>query len=165
MDTEDCRQLRNRTSWAEALSALVSGMFDTCDRYAAFIDEFERCRIARSRWTHHAHLAVALWYVRLHGSSVALELLRERIRLVNDSNGVANTDTNGYHETITRAFVQGVTEHHKRHKDLEALPSLEALLISPVGRSDWPLRHWSRERLFSVEARKQWVAPDLQKLP
>ena len=30
-----------------------------------------------------------------------------------------------------------------------------------MGRRDWPLRFYSRERLFSVEARRTFVAPDL----
>jgi hypothetical protein len=30
-----------------------------------------------------------------------------------------------------------------------------------MGRRDWPLRFYSRERLFSVEARRGHVEPDL----
>jgi hypothetical protein len=40
-----------------------------------------------------------------------------------------------------------------------------ALMASPLGRSDWLLAHWRRERLFSVEARREWVEPDLAPLP
>jgi hypothetical protein len=29
---------------------------------------------------------------------------------------------------------------------------------------DWILAHWSKERLFSVEARREWLEPDLQPL-
>jgi hypothetical protein len=39
------------------------------------------------------------------------------------------------------------------------------LLGSPQGRREWPLRFYSRERLFSVEARLGWVEPDLEALP
>ena len=34
-----------------------------------------------------------------------------------------------------------------------------------MGRRDWPLRFYSRERLFSVEARRTFVPPDLAALP
>jgi hypothetical protein len=34
-----------------------------------------------------------------------------------------------------------------------------------MGRRDWPLRFYSRERLFSVEARRSHVAPDLAAMP
>ena len=33
------------------------------------------------------------------------------------------------------------------------------------GRRDWPLRFYSAERLFSVEARRNFVAPDVAALP
>jgi hypothetical protein len=39
------------------------------------------------------------------------------------------------------------------------------LLLSPMGRRDWPLRFYSRERLFSVEARRNFVPPDVAALP
>jgi len=34
-----------------------------------------------------------------------------------------------------------------------------------MGRRDWPLRFWSREKLFSVEARREFVPPDLASMP
>lgn len=42
---------------------------------------------------------------------------------------------------------------------------VNALLLSDVGRRDWPLRFYSRERLFSVSARRGFVEPDLMPLP
>jgi hypothetical protein len=42
---------------------------------------------------------------------------------------------------------------------------VNALLLTPMGRRDWPLRFYSRERLFSVEARRTFVKPDLAALP
>ena len=34
-----------------------------------------------------------------------------------------------------------------------------------MGKRDWPLRFWSRERLFSVEARRGFLPPDLAAMP
>jgi hypothetical protein len=42
---------------------------------------------------------------------------------------------------------------------------VNVLSESELGRSDWLLRYWSRSTLFSVAARRQWVAPDLAPLP
>jgi hypothetical protein len=39
------------------------------------------------------------------------------------------------------------------------------LLLSPMGRRDWPLRFYSPARLFSVEARRTRFAPDVAALP
>jgi hypothetical protein len=43
--------------------------------------------------------------------------------------------------------------------------AVNALLASEVGARDWPLRFYSRERLFSVGARRTFVPPDLCPLP
>jgi hypothetical protein len=40
-----------------------------------------------------------------------------------------------------------------------------ALMASPLGKSDWLMGYWSRALLFSVEARRGWVEPDLKPLP
>jgi hypothetical protein len=42
---------------------------------------------------------------------------------------------------------------------------VNALMAGVLGRSDWLLRYWSRPRLFSPEARRHWVDPDLEPLP
>jgi hypothetical protein len=42
---------------------------------------------------------------------------------------------------------------------------LNELLVSPMGRRDWPLRFYSRERLFSVEARRNFITPDIASFP
>jgi hypothetical protein len=39
------------------------------------------------------------------------------------------------------------------------------LLAWPIGDKHWPLKYWSSDCLFSTEARRNWVEPDLQALP
>lgn len=88
------------------------------------------------------------------------------IRRFNESVGGVNSDSEGYHETITRAFLRGVRLLLEEADLREPLHELvNELLLSPMGRRDWPLRFYSRERLFSVEARRAFVEPDLAALP
>ena len=42
---------------------------------------------------------------------------------------------------------------------------INELLLSPMGRRDWPLRFYWPQRLFSVEARRNFVPPDIGALP
>jgi hypothetical protein len=84
------------------------------------------------------------------------------IRRFNESVGGVNSDTEGYHETITRVFLAGVRlSLADAPADLPLHDLVNQLLRSPMGRRDWPLRSYSRERLFSVEARRTFIAPDL----
>jgi hypothetical protein len=124
------------------------------------------CTLARAEWTHEAHLA-ATTYLLLRRPDVPLDVeLPGIIRRFNESVGGANSETEGYHETITRAFLHGVRlflAHADKRTALHVL--VNELLKSPMGRRDWPLRFYSRERLFSVEARLTHVEPDLARMP
>lgn len=129
---------------------------------AAFIRAFETCTLPKPRWTHPAHLLVGLWYLSKHAPDEALNIVRERIRAYNESVGTANSDDGGYHETLTRFYLDGIAAHVARHSNEPLAKSLALLLGTPLVRSDWPLTYYSRERLFSVRARQQWVEPDLR---
>ena len=122
--------------------------------------------VPRAEWTHEAHLAATL-YLLLRRSDVNLDgQLPEIIRGYNESVGGVNDDTQGYHETITRVFLHGVRLFLEEAEDGEPLRELvNELLLSPMGKRDWPLRFYSPERLFSVEARRAFIPPDLAALP
>ena len=122
--------------------------------------------LPRADWTHEAHLA-ATAYLLLRRTDLDLdERLPDIIRGYNESVGGVNSDTEGYHETITRTFLHGARLFLAEAASSEPLHELvNELLLSPMGRRDWPLRFYSPQRLFSVEARRGWVSPDLRSLP
>jgi len=125
-----------------------------------------RCALPREAWTHEAHLA-ATTYLVLRRPDIDLDAeLPAIIRRFNESVGGVNSETEGYHETITRSFLHGVRlflDDGNLDRPLHGL--VNELLLSPMGRRDWPLRFYSRERLFSVEARLTYVEPDLMSVP
>jgi len=122
--------------------------------------------LPRPEWTHEAHLAATTYLILKH-PEIDLDMeLPGLIRRYNESVGGVNDDTEGYHETITRIYLQGVRlflSDADRAAQLHEL--VNALLRSPIGRRDWPLRFYSAERLFSVEARRDFVDPNLAPLP
>ena len=122
--------------------------------------------LPRPEWTHEAHLA-ATTYLLLRRPDIDLDVeLPGLIRRYNESVGGVNSDTEGYHETITRVFLHGVRLFLSEADATDPLQELvNDLLSSPMGRRDWPMRFYSRERLFSVEARRAFVPPDLAALP
>jgi hypothetical protein len=124
------------------------------------------CTLKREEWTHEAHLA-ATTYLLLRRPDVDLNKeLADIIRSFNESVGGVNSDTEGYHDTITRVFLDGVRLFLGEADAEGPLHELvNELLLSPMGRRDWPLRFYSRERLFSVEARRHFVEPDVAALP
>ena len=122
--------------------------------------------LPREEWTHEAHLA-ATTYLLLKRPDIDLDhMLPGIIRGYNESVGGVNDDTQGYHETITRVFLRGVRLFLAEADLKEPLYNLvNELLLSPMGKRDWPFRFYSKELLFSVQARRGFVPPDLRSLP
>jgi len=118
--------------------------------------------LPKVEWTHHAHLRAGLWHVREHGPIEALDLLRTRISVYNESVGTANSDTSGYHETITRFYVTVIDRFLASADQSLDLDRLAEQLIKACGDRRLPLHHYSESRLFSPVARRSWVEPDLR---
>lgn len=118
--------------------------------------------LPKAEWTHAGHFAAALWLLRHEPEAVVRQRMPPMIRAYNEATGVSNTDSGGYHETITLASIAAARAF------LDARPAaaplhdvVDALMASRLGRPDWLLVFWSKARLFSVEARRGWVEPDL----
>ena len=122
--------------------------------------------LPRQEWTHEAHLAATIYLLTKRPDIDLDAQLPGIIRRYNESVGGVNDDTQGYHETITRTFLHGARLFLSEADPAESLVDLaNEFIISPMGRRDWPMRFYSAERLFSVEARRRFVAPDLAALP
>lgn len=138
----------------------------TCDDDVVAIGRglFDRT-LPKRAWTHAAHFAAAVWVLTCRPDLEAVVVLPPAIRAYNESTGVANTEAGGYHETITLASIRAARAFIAAHPSTRPFETCNALLASPLGRSDWLLAYWSRECLFSTEARKTWSDPDLRALP
>lgn len=120
--------------------------------------------LPKPRWTHAAHWASALYLLR-HDRPRA-QAMGAAICAYNESVGGQNTDTSGYHETITLASLRAAEAHLASYPPASPLSTVLAdLLATPLGQPDWLLAYWSRDALFSVAARRHWLAPDLAPLP
>ena len=129
-----------------------------------FVRRFDALTLTKPEWTHAAHLAVGLWYVSRYGPDDALARLRTGITRLNESHGVSNSPTGGYHETITRAYSHLLAAFAARGAGVSVAQRVGDLLESPLADKGVLLRFYSRTRLDSVEARLDWVEPDLSPL-
>jgi hypothetical protein len=121
--------------------------------------------LPKSDWTHAAHFAAALWLLAFHPEIDVSRTIPGLIRAYNETTGVVNTDNSGYHETITQASVRAARAFLKARPQQRLFQTCNELMASSFGKSDWLLAYWSRPRLFSVQARREWVDPDIQPLP
>jgi hypothetical protein len=123
------------------------------------------CTLPREAWTHEAHLGACLWLLTERPDIDIDADIAGIICRFNESVGGINDDTQGYHDSITRAYVAGVRFFLSETSETGLVERVNAMLRSDVGRREWPLRFYSRERLFSVAARRGFVEPDLAPLP
>jgi hypothetical protein len=122
--------------------------------------------LPKPRWTHGAHFAAALWLLRERTDLDPSRDMPPMIRAYNEVTGVENSDTSGYHETITQASLRASRAFLVSRPAGEALfETCNALMASPLGNRDWLLSYWSKGLLFSAAARRAWTPPDLQPTP
>jgi hypothetical protein len=122
--------------------------------------------LSRGEWTHEAHLAACCWLVVERPDIAPERDLPDLIRRFNLSVGGVNSDTEGYHETITQCFIRAVRLYLARTDPARPLvDKVNGLLRSEEGRRDWPFCFYDPKTLFSREARLGWVEPDLASFP
>lgn len=123
------------------------------------------CTLPKPEWTHRGHFAAALWLVA-HPEVLTREGgMAVLIRRYNEATGVANTDTGGYHETITCASMAGAAGTLAAHPGMPLGAVLDALIAGPLGDKRWPFTYWTEGVLMSPTARREWVDPDRAPLP
>jgi len=125
---------------------------------------FEDHSLPKEQWTHRAHLKVAYLYLNRFSQPEALERLRVGIQAYNAAQGIRDTPTGGYHETMTQVWLQLVYTALRQFGPAESADAFfEALPQLSDKRT--PLLFYSRDRLMSPEAKRSYVTPDLAPLP
>ena len=125
-----------------------------------FLERFESCTLPESEWTHLAHIRVAWVCYRLIAPADPIKRIRRGILAYNTA---VLGRPEMYHETVTVAFSMLVAN---RVQDGESWADF-AIRIDDLLDKKSPilLRYYSSDRLFSAEARKRFVEPDLKALP
>jgi hypothetical protein len=125
----------------------------------AFARAFENGSVAPGDFDHLAHVRVAWVYLWEAASTEdALPRMRQAIRRFAEAAGVSHK----YHETITVLWMRllaGVKARGATGELAEVLHAYPALADKEL-----PLHYYSREVLFSEEARARWIEPDCRPL-
>jgi hypothetical protein len=122
-----------------------------------FAESFSTGEVLPREFNHRAHLRLAYVHLATHGLDGAVTSFRDALKGFLDHNEV---DPAKFHETMTQAWLQAVWHFMHRFADTS---SAEDFLQKSAALHDPQvmLTHYSRKVLFSEEARRQFVAPDL----
>ena len=120
-----------------------------------FARAFERGEVTPAAFDHRAHVRVAWVYVREGPTfDAAIARMRDAIRRF----AAAANAAQKYHETITVLWMRLLAEAAARVPPCELAELLER--CPELADKDLPLKYYSRELLFSEQARAAWIEPD-----
>lgn len=128
------------------------------------LQRFEDQSLPLGQWTHRAHLKVAYLYLLRFSFDETMLRLRAGIRAYNAAQGIVDSPTGGYHETMTCAWLQLV---HTTLRQFGAAETADAFFDaqSQLTQKRALLLFYSRDRIMSAEAKATFIAPDLAPLP
>jgi hypothetical protein len=137
--------------------------FDSDESLQKLVENFECGTLKEHEWHHAEHLAICFWYLCRTTFIDAVFKMKLGILKYNERYQVQQTSNRGYHETITMFFVKLV---HRYAKELDLTEGELVVHLRPFLEAHsnflsvlW--QYYSRPVLNSLEARIQWVEPDL----
>jgi hypothetical protein len=129
-----------------------------------FLTQFEKCQWPLENWHYREHIKLAYLYLCRYPMEEAMARIRDGIKAHNAAHNVPEKLTRGYHETMTRAWLQlvqliiceyGPAENAdtfcEQHPELLQTKALRLF--------------YSHEQLMSPEAKAKFLEPDLAPLP
>lgn len=136
--------------------------FKNEEEIAEVVRGFEDATISRDAWKHAEHLTVALHYLTLHDIETATDRMRSGIFKLLAAFEVDLTKEMPYHETLTVFWMRTVADFNASKNGASLLDKANELVANYD--KDYPLRFYSREFLFSDEARARFVEGDLSEI-
>lgn len=133
--------------------------FKTENEIADVVRTFEEATISRDDWKHAEHLTVALHYLCLHDIDTATEKMRAGIFKLLKAFEVDLSKEMPYHETLTVFWMSTVADFNASKNGASLLEKANDLVANYD--KEYPLKFYSREYLFSDEARVRFVDGDL----
>ena len=125
----------------------------------AVVKGFELCTTAKEDFKHRNHLTVAVWYLSNSSLPEAFEKVRDGLFKFLDHHGVGREK---YHETLTifwLKLVHGVMAEVSSPTDLVETTNT---VVDRLADTRVVFEYYSEELLWSDEAKRNWIEPDLK---
>ena len=127
------------------------------------VQKFETGTLPKREWTHEAHLIVGLKMYLTYGQTAFPEMKKRIIRF-NESVGTINSESSGYHETLTVfwlwAIKQFCDEKNITTFDVDAIDEL--IFYEPLTQRKLVEEYYSEAILLLPEARRRFARSDEQ---
>lgn len=137
--------------------SLKTPIYRTTDEIEQLVRAFESGTLSPAEFNHHAHMTVALWYLMKLPYSDALAQMRTNIRKFA---GFYNQNQL-YNETITLFWMKLCHHLLAASAPIESVADTTYQILARWGSMQYVFKHYSKELVFSKQAKQTWVDPDL----
>jgi len=134
----------------------------TEDEIDAFLGAFEDGTLPKARWTHAAHIFTGACVVHRLGEAAAIDPMRVAIQRYNQAVGGQNTESAGYHETVTLFWIKLLAWLRESQPALTRLAFATFAVARFAQDRELLGRFYDFDVVASTDARRRWVAPTLR---
>jgi hypothetical protein len=128
----------------------------------AFLAAFETGTLPKEEFTHAGHLTAGACYVHMLDEAAAIGHMRLCVRRFNEAVGGRNTETSGYHETITVFWIKALAAVRGTHPALDRAEFTALAVQAYRDRRDIFRDFYDFDVLASIEARRSWIEPSVK---
>jgi hypothetical protein len=125
-----------------------------------FVHRWQAGRLTKAEWTHGAHVGTAAYFAFDLEAEALFSRMKSGIIHHNESVGTANTEDHGYHETLTRFWVETIVEFVRSRSfstRFEAVKHATKFFGEDRDRQRW---YYSFDVVRDRRARREWIKPD-----
>lgn len=137
----------------------MSSFLESEENLRDFIARWERGELTEADWTHAAHIATCAYYSLSLDQEAVYQRMRDGILFFNSCVGTPNTEDRGYHETLTRFWVQTVFQSIAQSQERQSIGKVRDV-VQRFSRSSYCLDFYSFNVIKDREARRRWIPPD-----
>ena len=125
----------------------------------ALVARFAACELPPTEISHRVHVAMSAWcFLKLPEHEAAARIYDDLQRYVK------SYDIKIYNETITRFWIKLIGKIVASMDATRPAFAVVNEVMARLGDSRMIFAYYTRERLQTDEARRQWIEPDLQPL-
>jgi hypothetical protein len=146
-------------------SELHEGILTSEETLDEFLHAFFHHTLPKAQWTHAAHVTLAACLLH-QGEEVpsVLPVVRNAISSYNISVGTENTETSGYHETLTIFWLRVVAQSLRPLFSASRLQAVRSIVAEYGAERSLHRLYYSKDIITCTAARRAWVEPDLKPL-
>jgi hypothetical protein len=132
---------------------------DSPEALEEFVSTWEAGKLPKDKWTHAAHVVICAYYTVQYRGDV-FERMRRGIIRHNEAVGTVNSATSGYHETLTRLWVNVISKVVEGISEPFVAASKAVEILGD--KNELHRLYYTFDVVQDEKARRTWIIPDRQ---